>query len=93
MPRFEAVAWCAQTPPNANAPLDVCQWRARRAARPRPPLALTSSEQAALLDLLNSERFADTAPATLYATLLDEDRYLGSVRTIYRLLAAYGGTG
>ena len=44
-----------------------------------------------LLDTLNSERFADTAPAAVHATLLDEGRYLGSVRTMYRLLAANGG--
>ena len=44
-----------------------------------------------LLDTLNSERFADTAPAAVHATLLDEGRYVGSVRTMYRLLAANGG--
>lgn len=66
---------------------------ARRAARPRPPLALAPNEQQVLLETLNSERFADAAPASVYATLLDEDRYLGSVRTMYRLLAANGGTG
>ncbi len=59
--------------------------------RPCPPLALDTQEQQALLDTLNSERFADTAPATVHATLLDEGRYLGSVRTMYRLLAANGG--
>ena len=31
--------------------------------------------------------------AAVYATLLDEDRCLGSVRTMYRLLAANGGGG
>ena len=40
---------------------------ARRAARPRPPLALAACEQAMLLETLNSERFADTAPAAVYA--------------------------
>ena len=45
-----------------------------------------------MLDTLNSERFADTAPAAVHATLLDEGRYLGSVRTMYRVLAAHGGT-
>ena len=59
-----------------------------RAARPRPPLAFDAQENQALLDALNSERFADTAPAAMHATLLDEGRYLGSVRTMYRLLAA-----
>jgi putative transposase len=65
--------------------------RAQRAARPRPPLALDPHENQLLLDTLNSERFADTAPAAVHATLLDEGRYLGSVRTMYRLLAINGG--
>lgn len=65
---------------------------ARRAARPSPPLALDAQERQVLLDTLNGERFADTAPATVHATLLDEGRYLGSVRTMYRLLAAHGGS-
>ena len=55
--------------------------------RPRPPLAFDAQENLALLDALNSERFADTAPAAMHATLLDEGRYLGSVRTMYRRLA------
>ena len=59
-----------------------------RPVRPRPPLAFDAQEKQALFDALNSERFADTAPAAMHATLLDEGRYLGSVRTIYRLLAA-----
>jgi transposase InsO family protein len=62
-----------------------------RAPRARPPLALDAIENRALLDTLNSERFVDTAPAAVHATLLDEGRYLGSVRTMYRLLAANGG--
>jgi putative transposase len=62
-------------------------------ARPRPPLALSSAEQDALLGVLDSERFADVAPATVYATLLDEGRYHGSIRTMYRLLAAQNQTG
>ena len=64
----------------------------QRAARPRPPLALDAAEKRAVLDTLNSERFADTAPAAVRATLLDEGQYLGSVRTMYRVLAANGGT-
>jgi putative transposase len=43
-----------------------------------------------LLELLNGERFVDTSPAQIYATLLDEGRYLASERTMYRLLAAHG---
>ena len=61
---------------------------APRAARPRPPLAQDAQERQMLLDTLNSERFVDTAPAAIHATLLDEGGYIGSVRTMYRALAA-----
>ena len=57
------------------------------APRPRTPLALSEPERQVMLDVLYSERFADCAPRTVYATLLDEGRYVGSVRTMYRLLA------
>jgi len=63
---------------------------ARPSPRPRAPLALSEIERQALLDVLYSERFADCAPASVYATLLDEGAYLGSVRTMYRLLAGLG---
>src|SRR3984957_19576571 len=43
--------------------------------------------------LLDSERFADVAPAAVFATLLDEGRYHGSIRTMYRLLAAQSQVG
>jgi putative transposase len=59
------------------------------AARARPPLSLTQAEQEVLLGLLDSERFAEMAPAAIFATLLDEGRYHGSIRTMYRLLAAH----
>jgi len=62
--------------------------RVQRRARPRPPLALSAQEREAIVQVLNSERFADMAPASIHATLLDEGRYLGSVRTMYRLLAS-----
>ncbi len=66
-----------------------------RAAKPRPtpPLALSSGECQAILDALNSQRFADCTPYTAWAQLLDEGTYLGSVRTFYRVLAANGQTG
>ena len=63
-------------------------------AIPRPrapsPLALNEPERQALLAVLDSERFADSPPRAVYATLLDEGVYLGSVSTMYRLLAAAG---
>jgi len=61
--------------------------------RARQPRALSAAEQAAVLDVLHSERFVDTAPETVYATLLDEGVYLCSVATMYRLLRERGETG
>ena len=58
-----------------------------RLPRPAPPLALSEPERQVLRDVLCCERFADCAPPTIYATLLDEGTYLASVRTMYRLLA------
>ena len=58
--------------------------------RVSPPLALSAAERENVLAELNSERFADMAPAAVYATLLDEGRYLASIRTMYRLLAESG---
>ena len=56
----------------------------------RQPRALSEVEQQAALDVLHSERFADMAPAEVYAVLLDEGTYLCSVSTMYRLLRARG---
>ncbi len=58
--------------------------------RPSPPRALPVEARTEVLSVLNSERFADKAPAQVYADLLDDDRYLCSVRTMYRILAASG---
>jgi putative transposase len=60
------------------------------APRPSPPRALTAAEQQRVLDVLNSERFRDKAPAEVFATLLDEGTYLCSVRTMYRILEQAG---
>ena len=51
--------------------------------------ALTVAERQAVLHELHSPRFADVAPGEVVATLLDEQRYLCSERTMYRLLAAH----
>jgi putative transposase len=55
--------------------------------RPTPDRALSAAERASVLEVLRSERFVDTSPAQVWATLLDEGRYLCSERTMYRLLA------
>jgi putative transposase len=58
--------------------------------RRTPPRALSEVERAKVLEVLHSERFADTAPAEVVATLLDEATYLCSERTMYRLLEQNG---
>lgn len=58
-----------------------------RSPRPEPPLKLAPGEVEAVLEVLHSPRFVDSSPRQIWATLLDEDqRYLCSVRTMYRIL-------
>ena len=61
--------------------------------RARSALALCATERQDIIEILDSERFVDVAPATIYATLLDESRYHGSVRTMYRVLKSAQQTG
>ena len=63
---------------------------APRRARGRSPRALRPEERRAVLHELHAERSVDKAPREVYATLLDEGRYLCSVPTMYRLLRAEG---
>jgi putative transposase len=58
-----------------------------RPPRPTPARALAAEERQAVLDVLHEPRFVDLAPAEVYATLLDDGRYLCSERTLYRVLA------
>lgn len=67
------------------------QPRPRRAHAPQPR-ALSPSERAEVLRVLHDEHFVDQAPASVYAEMLDEGRYLCSVPTMYRLLRAEGET-
>ena len=50
--------------------------------RPSPPRTLSPEERLAVLATLHSDRFVDTAPAVVYATLLDEGRYHCSIRIL-----------
>ena len=50
------------------------------------PRALQPTEKAEVRQVLNSARFADQAPREVYATLIDEGKYLCSWRTMYRIL-------
>jgi putative transposase len=47
-------------------------------------------ERTRLLDTLHAEEFADQPPAEVYATLLERGDYVGSIRTMYRVLAEEG---
>ena len=72
-------------------------YRRRRPPEPRPkrprlapPRSLSEPEREAVLEVLHAERFVDCSPAQVWATLLDEGRYLASERTMYRLLEGNG---
>jgi Transposase and inactivated derivatives len=56
------------------------------------PRRLTADEEEMALQVLNSERFRDTAPGEVYAVLLDEGNHICSERTMYRILARHGMT-
>jgi putative transposase len=61
-----------------------------RKPRPQPARALTAEEREAVHEVLTSERFVDCSPAQVWATLLDDGRYLCSERTMYRVLNERG---
>lgn len=54
--------------------------------RPAPPRALSLAERETVLAHLHEERFQDSSPAAVQATLLDEGVYHCSTRTMYRIL-------
>jgi hypothetical protein len=56
----------------------------------RQPRALSPAERRRVMDVLHEPRFVDQAPASVYATLLDEGAYLASISTMYRLLGDHG---
>jgi len=72
--------------------------RQRREAPPKPtirppsPRALTPEERSGVLEVARSERFVDTSPAEICATLIDENTYYCSERTMYRILSSHGET-
>jgi len=60
--------------------------RPERKPRPSPPRTLTTDEKVRVLEVLDSERFVDEPVRQVYAQLLDEQIYLCSPRTMYRIL-------
>jgi putative transposase len=77
-------ACCALAVPRAN----FYRWKnpKEKTSRPAPPLGLSEKERGSVLAVLHEERFVDRAPREIYAALLDERRYLCSIRTMYRIL-------
>jgi len=68
-------------------------YRKRVGAKPSSPKdrsasarALNPAERQVVLDTLHSERFMDKAPQEVYATLLDEEKYICSISSMYRIL-------
>jgi len=72
-------------------------YRGRRPPSPRlelvrapSPRRLDDAERQRILDALHQPEFVDQPPTEVYATLLGQGIYLGSIRTMYRVLAAFG---
>jgi putative transposase len=73
----------SQRPVAEDNPVTPCRSSPRR---------LTEEEERYALQILNSERFRDTAPGEVYAVLLDDGERICSERTLYRILARHGMT-
>lgn len=58
----------------------------------RSPRRLSEEERTLIVETMHSERFIDQTPWQAQAELLDEGKYIASVRTIYRVLADLGET-
>ena len=96
---------CSEVPIDAAcAVLNVSRaslYRTRRPAPPPPsapvvrvrapsPRRLPEAERQAILAALHMPEFADQPPTEVYATLLGRGIHLGSIRTMYRVLAEAG---
>src|SRR5664279_1668312 len=67
--------------------------RQLRKVRRSCPRALTLLQRQALLDAVHQDRFVDRSVPYIYATLLDENLYYGSISTMYRVLRSVGEVG
>ncbi len=77
----------ASAEPSADAPTPPDEANPPAQPRPAPPRTLSVEERTQVLEVLHGERFQDQSPREVYATLLDEEKYLCSIRTMYRILA------
>lgn len=58
--------------------------------RARSHRSLSAQEKQEVIDTFHELRFADKSPAAVYASLLDEGKFLCSVSTMYRILRTQG---
>ena len=61
--------------------------------KPKHPAELSAAEREQILAVLNSDDYANSSVAQVWACELDEGRYWCSQRTMYRILAAAGQGG
>ena len=62
----------------------------KNANRPAPANKLSVEERQAIIDTCNSDRFKSLAPSQIVPILADENQYIGSERTFYRILHEKG---
>jgi putative transposase len=55
--------------------------------------ALSALQRQSMLDAVHQTRFIDRSVPHIYATLLDENEYHGSISTMYRVLRSVGEVG
>ena len=67
-----------------------CPEDGRRGPQRRPLNALTSTEEAQIVEVMTSTRYCGLSPKQLVPTLADEGLYLASESTMYRLLQRRG---
>ncbi|ANB01569.1 transposase [Ectothiorhodospira sp. BSL-9] len=90
-PACEVAGICARTYQRWTAQDNLGEDRRPFADRPRPANALSPEEEQAILDVCNRPEYASLPPDQILVRLLDEeDRYLASVSTFYRVLRRHG---
>ena len=58
----------------------------RRGPKTAPANKLSTAERQLVLDVVNEPRFRDLSPNQIVPLLADENRYVGSESTVYRIL-------
>jgi putative transposase len=90
----DAIAIAVQDP-NSKLSRQVQRYLARKVTKSTRVYAraLTLLQRQALLDAVHQTRFIDRSVPYIYATLLDENLYYGSISTMYRILRSVGEVG